>query len=401
MRIFHSTTSLLFAILLIVLVPAAAAQDSEPVVDSSIDVTFGEELRFRLSAEDVSDVERIRLSFRPELSSEQYVVDVPFEPGETISVTYPIDVVRIKLKPFGRLKYSWELETGEASISVPEQSFTYEDDQFSWLQTSREAATVHWTGNGPSFGFDVLNVVDDALADLGSILPLKSIVPFDVYVYPSSAELRAGIEAVGLDGEETTHPDLGVIFVTAVNPQSAVSDLEQSVPYELARLLIYQMDGEHYSDFPWWLSEGLGTIFQTRPNPSYEQVLNEAVQSKSTIPLWQLCMSPEETDVDDMLARAQSAAVVKHIRNRFGDQKLADLVQSYAQGNDCNVGIRQELGTSLDQLDSAWLNAYRARTPMQQFFSDFALWFLILLAGFAFAIMIIRYSTRGRNNNAK
>jgi hypothetical protein len=390
-----ATTLVFVSLILFSFMPALKAQEDDPDVDVNVEYTFGEELRFILVAENAADVEQLRLEFRPEFAAELYTVDVPFEAGETLSVTYPVDVTLIHLRPFSELTYSWHLATSEGSSSVPEQSITYEDDRFQWSQSAREAATVHWTGNGPSFGSDALNVVDDALGDLVSVLPLASVNKFDVYVYPSSADLRTGLEAAGLDGEETTNPELGVMFVTAVNPQSAVTDLGQSIPYELAHLLLYQASGDQYDSFPWWLSEGLGTLFQSRPDPSYEIVLDEAVQTDSTLALWQLCRSPGVTGVLDGLARAQSASITAYILERYGDQKVSELVQSHIEGNDCETGVQRTLGMSLDQLEAAWLGGYGGPTPLEQFFVNYGLWLLLLLAGFSAALLIIRFSTRG------
>ena len=397
MRILLSARLILIILFLFGLPVFVGAQEGDPNLDSDVDYAFGKELRFLLSAKNGLDIERITLFFRPELSTEMYVVDVPFEPGETLSVTHAIDVAMINLKPYSRVTYSWQLETEEGSWNIPEQSFPYEDDRFVWHQMTREGATAHWTGNGPSFGQDVLNVADEALISLSTVLPLESVSPFDIYVYPSSADLRMALELVGLDSEETTHPDLGVILVTAVNPQSAVSDLGQIIPYELAQLLIYRVAGERYEDFPWWLTEGLGTIFQFRPNPRSEQIMDEAVQTDATIPLWQLCESPVGTGDHAVLARAQSLSVIRYIRSRFGDQSLTELVRSYVQGSDCQSGVQRTFGMTLDQLEAAWLDSQRTLPASVQLFNDFGLWIVILLAGFGLAWMIVRYSTRGRN----
>ena len=99
MRIFLSARSILLTLFIFSLPAIVGAQDGEPNFDSSIDYSFGKELRFLLSAENGSDVERITLLFRPELSTEMYVVVVPFEPGETLSVTHTSDVAMINLKP--------------------------------------------------------------------------------------------------------------------------------------------------------------------------------------------------------------------------------------------------------------------------------------------------------------
>jgi hypothetical protein len=397
MRIFLSARSILLILFLFGLPAIVEAQDGEPNLDSSIDYAFGKELHFFLSVENGSEIERITLFFRPDLSTEMYVVDVPFEPGETLSASHSIDVATINLKPYNRVTYSWQLETAEGPRNIPEQSFSYEDDRFFWQQMTHEGATVHWTGNGPSFGQDVLNVVDEVLSGLSSVLPLENISPFDIYVYPSSADLRVAYELAGFDSEAKTHPDLDVILVTAVNPQSVVADLGQSLPNELAQLLIYRMTGERYEEFPWWLMEGLGTIFQSRPNPHFAQILDEAVQTNATIPLWQLCETPVGTGNRAILAQAQSLAVVEYIRSRFGDQTLVELVHNYAQGSDCQSGVPRTLSMTLDQLEAAWLDEHRTPPAPVQFFNDFGLWIMILVAGFGLTWMLIRYSTRGRN----
>ena len=87
MRIFLSTRSILLTLFLFSLPAIVGAQDGEPNLDSSIDYAFGKEIRFLLSVENGSEVERITLFFRPELSTEMYVVDVPFEPGDASEST--------------------------------------------------------------------------------------------------------------------------------------------------------------------------------------------------------------------------------------------------------------------------------------------------------------------------
>lgn len=396
MRVLLTSTWIALSIALLWAIYPGLAQDEPLTAEASADYIFGEELRFMLNASEASRVERVRLIFRPEFAKEQYVVDVPFQPGETISVTYPVDVSLIDLKPYSHVTFSWEVQTGDDAVQIAEQQMVYEDDQFSWLQTSREAATVHWVGNGPSFGQDILNIIDESVEQLVTVLPIERIVPFDVYVYPSSAELRAGLESVGIAPDETMHPELGAIFVTAVNPQSAVADLGQSVPYELAQLFIYQMGPEHFESFPYWLREGLGLMFQGRANPSHELLIEEALRSGTTLPLWRLCRPAAETGLDQSLAQAQSESVVRFVRERFGEKRTAELIIMYAKGDECQQGTEDALGISLDQLENRWLRAQRHPSALTQFLNDFGLWILIFLAGLLLAWTVIRSSRDGR-----
>ena len=371
------------------------AQEEELTLESEVDYVFGQELRFSLKVQDALDVERITLYFRPELSTELYVVNVPFDSGETLSVTHPIDLSLVKVRPYSQINYQWEVVPVSGSPTWLEQTIAYEDDRFVWHNTSRKGATAHWTGSGPSLGQDALNAVSQALARLSSVLPVELISPFDVYIYPSSADLRAGLRLVGFDGEVTTHPELNVILVTAVNPQSAPADLGQSIPYELTHLLLYRVAGEKYEDIPWWLTEGLGLTVQAKPHPNHAQLLDDAVRSDSTFPFRQLCLAPTEKGDKILLAGAQSTSLVDYILNRYGDQALAELISSYADGAECESALLQTLGITLDDLEEAWLDSQRARSVPGQFFAEFGLWLLLLLASLVLTGLLIWYTTRG------
>jgi len=373
------------------------AQEEGLNPESDIEYTFGQELLFSLNVQNASDVQRITLFIRPELSTDMYVVNVPFEPAETLSVTHPIDVSLVKLLPFSKVTYSWQVETTSGPPTVLEQSFTYEDDRFFWQTMTQGGATAHWTGNGPSFGQDTLNVVNEAVASLTILLSLERISPFDIYVYPSSADLRTGLRRAGLEDDKMTHPELGVILVTAVNPQSALADLSQSIPYELAHLLIFRVAGERYQNVPWWFIEGLGTIIQAEPHPRDEELLDAAIRSGTTIPLKQLCDAPLEKGDAALLAGAQSASLVDYILQRYGAQLLAGLISNYASGSNCQSGIRKTMGMTIEELEVAWLAAQQESSAPVQFLTDYGLWLLILLASLGLTGMIIWRTTRHRN----
>jgi len=388
--------SLILLLLLSCITYAVSAQEGDFVPKTSVEYAFGQELRFFINARNAADIEKITLSLRPERSNNLYVMDVPFEPGETISATHSIDVSDLNLEPYSHVFYFWELQSSDGIHKTPEEGFDYEDDRFDWQQMTQNGVTAHWTGSGPFFGQDVLTVVNEALARLATLLPLEQISPFGVYVYPSSADLQAGLRLAEVGGEDTSHPELGVILVTAVNPQSAIADLGQSLPYELAQLLLYRTAGERYENLPWWLTEGLAINVQAKPHPRHTQLLDDAIKSAKTIPVWQLCQKTVRIGDRALLASAQSNSLVSFILQRYGDQALADLISTYGLGDDCETGMGRVIGISLDELEKAWLKAQQPSSALSQFFTDSGLWLLLLLAGSALMVLIIWQSWHGK-----
>lgn len=381
---------LTFLLFLLTAAGVVLAQDDAPLSDAAVDYAYGQEFRFSLQLQDASDVQRMTLYFRPELSPHIYEVDVPFQQGDTISVTQSIDVSSLDIRPYSNVTFSWELQTSDDVQVLPEGSFTYEDDRFAWQTMIRDGVTAHWTGEGPLFGQNVLDIVETSLSDLAQIVPLEKIDPFDVYVYPSSADVRTALRLGGVDDSQTNQHDLGVIFATAVNSQTAVADLQQSIPYEVAGLLLYRAAGEQVASIPWWLREGIAQNARPNNNPRHDQILLDAVAFGDTIPLWRLCQQPQETGLRQDLASVQSASLVSFITESQSTGTIPELLSATIQGDDCEQGVKRVLGYSLDDLEREWLDSLQEPSAAQSFINDAALWILLLIAGTILIFILLR-----------
>ena len=386
---------ILFLCLCFCLPQLAAAQESEIDVEYSVEYAFGQELRFLVDIKNATGVEKLTLSIHPEFSDKVYLINIPFDKGESVSVVHSLNVKDVNLRPYSKVYYFWEIQTAEGKKTYPEEEFEYEDDRFVWQAMTREGVTAHWTGSGPFFGQDVLSIVIESLDSLASILPLEEISPFSIYVYPSSADLRAGLRLAGLAGESTSHPELGVILVTAVNPQTALADLGQSLPYEITQLLLFRTTGEHFNNFPWWLIEGLATTVQLQSHPRYTQLLDEAVKSGTLIPILQLCQKTERIGDRNLLASAQSNSLIGFIKHRYGEKALADLVAAYVLGDECEIGVRRVIGISLLQLEDEWVKSLEPESSFSRLISDYGIWILLILAGTLIMVLIIWLNNRG------
>jgi len=393
----HWATAAALTILLALLLPGVArAQNAAPVFESSASYAYGQAMEFKLRAAQLdAPVRSVTLFFRPRNSTNIYTVAVPFTPGDPLEVAHAVDLTQVQLAPYTLVTYWWRLETEAGALLAPERTVAYEDDQFNWQKMERDGVIAHWTGGGPDFGQLILDVTAEALLRLTALIPLSELEPFDVYVYPSSADLRAALRLTGLEQSGGPHPELGVVLVTAVNAQTAAADLRQSVPYAVAHLLLYRATGANYERLPRWLAEGLATTVQAAPNPRYASLLETAVATQTTIPFAQLCAAFPQTEERALLAYAQSAALIDTLRARSGDGTLAELVRAYAAGADCQAGVRQVLGMSLEELDQAWLAGLQPRGPLAQFWRQNGLWLLLLLAGFGLTGLLLWQPLRG------
>lgn len=387
-------------IILLFLVPAllaysagANAQDGEPIVESSADYSFGQEIRFNLQAVNASDVQEVTLFFRPELSSNIYEVNVPFEAGSTISLTQPVAVSGLDVRPFSDVTYSWQLRTADGVQIVPDRLFTYEDDRFTWQSMVRNGTTAHWTDASPLFGQSVLDAADGAMSDLLQVIPLEEMAPVDIYVYPSTADIRTALRLAGIEEETAVPHQLGVLLISSVNIETAEADLQHTVPYELAQLLLHRAAGEQIDAIPWWLREGIAEDTRLNKNPRVDQLLVDAVRSETTIPLWRLCDQPLETADRTELASAQSASLIRYLSVNEPPGSVSNLLSAYVAGDNCEQGVQRIFGLSLDELEDQWLSDMQEPTAAQLLINEAAPWFLLLLGG-SLLVMFVMFATR-------
>ncbi len=385
-RLLPFFATLLFFLLLDA-VPIGFAQDG-PALRSEADYAFGQVLRFHLELPESADLQQATLFFREQTALETFRADVSFAVGAN-ELVYEVDLTQLHLAPYSLVTYWWVLQTEQGEVLSPQQTLAYEDDQYNWQRMDRDGVTAHWTGGSPAFGQTVLDVVSEIMPRLTAVLPLQTLEPFDIYVYPSSADLRAALRLTGLGESEGPQPELGVILVTAVNPQTAQEELRQSLPQAITQLLLYRISGQNYDDFPLWLREGLASTVTITPHPRYDDILETAVREGTTLPFLELCDAFPQENNSHLLAQAQSDDLIRFIKNRHGDQSLSALVNVYRTQADCAAGVRSALQISLADLETAWLSDRQIRTPSEQFWLDNRLWALILLGSFIITGLMI------------
>ena len=384
----------LFTVVLFAGVSAAAAQEAAPAAESSVDYSFGQELRFSLQVDDASGVQKLTLYFRPELSSNVYEVEVPFLAGDTISVTQPVDVSKLDIRPYSDVDYFWEIDSAQGIETLPESTFTYEDDRFPWQAMIRNGTTAHWSGSSPQFGQSVLDTMGQALANLLQLIPLEELDPIDIYVYPSTADIRTALQLAGFDDAEFDQHELGVMLITSANEETALSDLEYAVPYELAYLLLHRAAGEQIETIPWWLREGIAENARLNSSPRNEQLLMDALAANDTIPLWRLCDTPQGSAERLELAAVQSASVVRYLVDNQPVGTVSNLLTAYISGDDCEQGVIRVLGYTLDELEDQWAAGLQEPTAVQNVISDAVPWLLLLLGSTILVVIIILANRR-------
>ena len=388
-------------VLLLLSRQGVTAQDEQTELVSSANYVYGQSMSFNLIARNMGDIEKANLYFRLGTSPDSYAVEVPVTSGSDIDATYSLDLTQTRLPPFGAITYWWVLERPDgSSLRVPEQVVNYVDDQFNWQSLSETdpegggSIRFYWTGDQAGLGETARDITFDLLPELSNLIPLEMILPFDVYIYPSSADLSAALRLAGREYiPGRSYPDLGVVLITAVNPQTAESELRQGLARGLVDQLLYQSMGQYTSSVPAWLSAGLAGIIQSGPDTASETTLRLALENDEGLPITDLCAG---LVINDDLSLAQSESIVSYIRQTYGDDAPKKLLASFVDGSECPAVFQEVLGTKPDDLAIAWRESWQQANDQPVFMSTIV-WVTLVIAGFGLvALLVIRPRRRTR-----
>jgi hypothetical protein len=390
-RYFPSVLMPMLVLVLLALPVATRAQAQEPLeMQSEATYTFGQTMRFTLRAKTPDPVSQAALFFTtPQLDS-TYVVELDLAPSRAISLTHEVPLGQVQLSPFTTVTYWWRLDTGNEAYEVPAATLAYTDDRFTWQELAGPHAIVHWTGEEVEVGQIALDVIARTWPRLSAVIPVATGEPPHIYIYPGSAERRSAMRLTGRDWVgASAYPELGVALVAAVNPRTAALDLGQSIPHELTHLLLYRATGAGYENVPRWFEEGLATLMEATRPPDQEQLVREAIASLEAMPLAELCRTFPATEAHSGLAYAQSASVVGYIQAEYGNHALTEMIRAYADGADCDSGVRRVLDISLADLEDQWRDAKRPLSPLEMLWQRAGLWIALLGGGFILMTLLL------------
>lgn len=356
--------------------PLLKAEGEILVVASNSHYEFGRQLGFHLEATSASDITQVVLSFRATGDATTTVEHLQFVTGPSVTVDHTYDLQGRYIKPFSLVEYWWTLSDGAGhQLTTEVQTFSYDDNRFSWQSLTREGVTVYWYQGTQAFGQAALDIAIGAVPRISADLGVGTPQPIRAFLYANLSDLEGALPPTGREwvGGQA-YPELGT-FVAAIPPDDrSLSTMKRVIPHEITHLLVYQVAGGALAHVPAWLNEGLATLSEELPDPEAAIVLEAALSQDSLAPLETLC-GPFPLDTSEArLSYAQSASVVRFIRDHYGRQGLARLIAVYADGASCRGGVERALGISFEGLETQWRTNLQPRNKWLVFLEKTGPW---------------------------
>ena len=362
----------------------AKAQADISISMSDADYSFGQHITFHLQATASTTITQVNLFFTIQGQDDTTAIPIPIEPETTVAVDYAHSLVGQNIPPFASLTYWWELhDQAGGRTRSEEKSLYYADNRHPWQYVEKEEKDVHWgvywVMGDIVFGQTALNIAVKSLDEIHQ--RQKGPVPGDIriYIYPNEQDLRSALNLSGYDwAGGQARPELNAILIGIPNTLMAPGEMERYIPHELSHLMVYHATGRKLGIVPPWLDEGLASLYERRPDPNRQALLDQALDQGNLIPLEALC-APFPIDANRArLAYAQSASVVGYLRKEYGDQGIHDLLMAYADNAGCEEGVIRVLGKNLKGLESAWRADLTHQGQVVTAFQENSVWIALL-----------------------
>jgi hypothetical protein len=357
----------------------ASSQSQVQVNDPRVEYSFGGTLTIEAEINSEIPIQNIRIHLQSDTSERQIIEQIPGT--STSDLFFSMDLSQTPLPVFSNVEYwfHFELEGGQISDSQ-KFSFQYEDNRFPWQSIETEEFAIHWYEGDSEFGERILNFAYEGLARLGNQVSIPAPKKITYYVYASSQEMQSTLQLSGQNaGWIAGHaePTSGVILVSITPGPADTLEIKRQIPHELAHVMLYQKLGQGYQNLPIWLSEGLASTVELFPNPDYPALLEIAYQQGALLQIADLCQGFPTDASNFLLAYAESTSFVWYLQGEFGISGMETLLNSYANGIDCNRGVEIAFEKNLQELERDWRRLTLNENPLVSSFMGFLPWLIV------------------------
>jgi len=142
-----------------------------------------------------------------------------------------------------------------------------------------------------------------------------------------------------------------------------------------------------------WLSEGVAELLEAPQRSFFE----EALLSGKYIPLRDLKYSFPIDKKNLMLAYEESRSFVAFISDRYGDNRIFEILEHLQKGNEIHTAFHASLDASPEEIEDRWIMQQRRQTTWFIFVAGHIYEFLFLAGALLTVIGFIRFLIKKRN----
>jgi len=345
-------------LLLVLLDPISVqAQGGLTILESSASVEFPSKISFNLVAESEVNINDIRLHYWVDRDSFARVTSeahIEFTPDTSVAISWSWDMRKTGELPAGTVvEYWWSVtDAGGNKVETAPDQARFDDSRYSWHSLAEGKITLYWYQGGESFAQEIMTAAQQALARLAEDTGAHLERPVRIYVYASAQDLRGAMVFPQEWTGGVAYTKYGVIAI-GIAPDNLQWGKRATV-HELAHLVTHQMTFNPYNSLPTWLNEGLSMYAEGELEAIYQAYLEQAIAQNRLVSVRSLASPFSAYAEQSYLSYAQSYSLVQFLIDRYGQDKMYQLLNTFKQGSSYDGALKKVYGFDMDDLDALW-----------------------------------------------
>ena len=336
---------------------AFAQEPGIELVSEEVTTDFPDRVVFKLSASSPDPIDEIRVFLKTKATGRSAYGYLDLIPGELVDGEYVMDLSAAGYRPPGTvIKYHYEIrDQSGRTFTSEEREHLYLDDSLDWQSITHGILTIYYYGEFvEKRAHTVLDAAQQTLHIMGPILGIEPTEPIRIVSYSNYRDMARALpfrsqavrEELQTQGQAWSDERVVVLL-------SSTETVTGIASHEFVHILVGEAAGQFGNAVPAWLNEGLAEYGNVDQTPEYDRALAYAVYTRRLKPLWHLHSFGGEPE-DILIGYGHGKSVVSYLIARFGEEKMADLMARFRQGDTADEALMNVYGFDQHGLDSEW-----------------------------------------------
>ncbi len=361
--------ALILGLMVMVISPVQAKDESAVTLTGSAAVVFPEYIDFNLSIQSEIKITDIRLQYIVKRHSfadvtQEIIADVPVSNGSSAEVYWRWDMRTTGSMPSGAIiSYRWlvtDINGGKYETAFA--TVRFDDNNYLWQGITEGDITLYWYQGNNDFAAELMQTCQNALIQLGEDMGVYLDEPVRIYIYSSSSALQNAMIFAQEWAGGVAYTNYGAIAIGI--SKSNMSWGKRAIVHELAHLVTYQMTSNAYNSIPIWLNEGISMYAEGELENNYEYYLESAALTGTLISVQTLCSPFSSFSDQSYLSYAESYSLVEFLIENYGHENIYELLSIFKKGSTYDDALLHVYGFDTDGLNDIWqdyiTNEYRS-----------------------------------------
>jgi len=321
-------------------------------------IEFPARIIFSLEGTSVKPVKSLTLEYGTDKRSiieEVIRVEPAFAPGSAINTRYTWEMKKSggALPPGATVWWRWRI-TDDLSREFlsPRNVTTFADTRFQWQIKHLALLDIYWQGDDASLVDSLTSGLETRLSrvELGVKVPAERKIK--AFIYPSVEQLKSAM----LFPQDWAGAVAFGQYNTVLVPLNAsnLSWAQDTLAHEITHILISEAVFGPFGDIPKWLDEGLAQYAEGDLTTGEKNQVDSAMRENRLISVKSLGSTFPADPQQAILSYAESKSIVSYLINRFGWEKMRELLAVFKDGATYDSALKKVFGLDSAALDKQW-----------------------------------------------